>query len=197
MRGSYQYFQRGVRAPVEERWERDATHVRSTRHVPDKDITIAVDARVSADVVTQADVRWDAPGLQRNARFVLGDQLRVSIDARPEISLDVPGHALLSPLMRVFLGPTLRQVSASSTAMVIVPDIRTPNDSATVLFPLLEMRSARRLGYEAIDLGDGPVQAARYEYLGAHYDADAAFWVGPDGLLMRYMWRDWRVDLAV
>ncbi len=210
-RGTYRYFVNGATVDVVEPWtitrRTDGTIVtRSQRLARAYGTTISVETTAEGEgaPISAFQVDWASTGAvpAATARYTLADgklwaSCQINQEPPAEIEISVDASAILAPLMRVHMGPTLRHVAALGSATVIVPDIRNHADALQLLRPLLETRSARLLSHESIHLHGVEVAATRYRYLAGQYDDSAVFWVNDRGHMCRYVWRDWRVDLDI
>ena len=107
--------------------------------------------------------------------------------ATEEIAL--PENTVVSPLMRVFLGPVIRQVLARGNGQpvpVLVPSLEQMLDPATLLRPLFDYRQAALLGNEDIEVDARLLPTQRFQYLSNHYDAQSQFWLDETNMLLRY-----------
>lgn len=207
-RGKYVYRADGARADVDERWlrlrsaEGDLITL-SERASGSHRFCVRVRARERGGRVVEVGVRWrsDAPGAapRCDARYVIGPAAVIAVrrlagegEERTEVRAEA---AIASPLMRVFMGATIRAVAERGAAPVFVPWLTDPSDAARLLVPHIERRRARRIAEERVETENGVVAATRFEYIGEQYDESARFWVGADGLLARYEWREWDVRL--
>ena len=101
-------------------------------------------------------------------------------------------NAVVSPLMRVFLGATIQQVAArgqGDAVPVLVPALENLQDTERLLRPTFDQRRAVRQG-------DGC-----WQYLGERYDEQSQFWLDASGLLIRYRFQQsadtvWQVELT-
>jgi hypothetical protein len=108
--------------------------------------------------------------------------------------LALPAGVVVSPLMRVFLGPVIVTVAArgrGAEVPVLTPSLEDPEDESRVLFGVIDMRRAERLGDEVQVIAGREVATHVYRYLGKPYDDAASFWLmnGNDDLLVRYEMR--------
>ena len=104
--------------------------------------------------------------------------------------LDLPENTVVSPLMRVFLGPVIRAVLARGAGQpvpVLVPSLEQMLDPETLLRPLFDYRQAALLGTEDIEVDGRVLPARRLQYLSKHYDANSQFWLDETDLLLRYL----------
>jgi hypothetical protein len=104
-------------------------------------------------------------------------------------TLDLPENTVVSPLMRVFLGPVIRQVLARGNGQavpVLVPSLEQMPDPDTLLRPLFDARQAAFPGTEDIELDGRRLPARRFQYLSNHYDAQSQFWLDDEDVLLRY-----------
>jgi hypothetical protein len=107
----------------------------------------------------------------------------------PSEELSLPANTVVSPLMRVFLGPVIRQVLAHGNGQpvpVLVPSLEQMLDPETLLRPLFDFRQAALLGTEDIEVDGRWLPARRFQYLSNHYDAESQFWLDETDLLLRY-----------
>lgn len=206
-RGEYVYRANGARVDVAERWLRfespsgDVVTLSARESVSHRS-RIRVRAREHDGRIVEVGVRWRsaAPGAVPacDAEYAIGPHEISAIrrlgggEERAEARVEA---AVAAPLMRVFMGRTICDVAERGGAPVLVPWLLEPNDAGRLLAPHIEHRRARRLAEERVEIEDGAETAVRYEYVGDRYDADARFWVGADGLLVRYAWREWDVRL--
>jgi hypothetical protein len=103
---------------------------------------------------------------------------------------ELPENTVVSPLMRVFLGPAIRRIAANRTATpVLVPFLEDPKDAEKLLLPTFDQRRATCLGPEQITFGGHSHAAHRYQYLGKQYDDQSTFWLDENGLLLRYLFK--------
>ncbi len=119
---------------------------------------------------------------------------RRTLDGSQWERLDLAGDrdaALMLPLMRNFLGPTIREVCArrSGRADVIVPELNDPW-APTVFTPTVTPRSARLISDEALSiaLAERTWSCEAYQFLGGPYDSNSTFWICEDSQrLIRYI----------
>jgi hypothetical protein len=113
----------------------------------------------------------------------------VNSQVMPSEELSLPENTVVSPLMRVFLGPVIRQVLAHGKGQpvpVLVPSLEQMLDPETLLRPLFDARQAAMLGAENVEVDGRLLPARRYQYLSKHYDAESQFWLDENDLLLRY-----------
>jgi hypothetical protein len=201
-RGSYSYSLNGAPAAITETWciETLANERRITvseRHAPQYGSRLRVEALESEGRITRFEVAWansgqgavpDAratyiahPEAVEVSRFVEG---RATAETYP-----VNGPLVISPLLRIFMGPVIRQVAALGQGRpvnVLAPWILDPADRDRLLTPKFEPRSARRLGADTVPLGASRRPADKYTYVGETYDDTAEFWLDDSGLLLGY-----------
>jgi len=83
------------------------------------------------------------------------------------------------PLMRVFTGDLIQQViGVGGTANIIIPDIRTPADSAALYKPLASYREVKA----------DPDRPNVFHYLGGHYKTAVPVTLNKQGLMSHYAW---------
>ncbi|MDW8325272.1 MAG: hypothetical protein RMK99_01795 [Anaerolineales bacterium] len=202
--GSYTYLLNGSEAGVSETWaafpQPDGSRViRAVRSAPAFGTFIEVDAVESAGRITEFEVRWrntnEGAVAQASARYRLSpSQISVERSINDGLLLRsriaAPPQLVVSPLLRIFQGPAIRRVAElgrGERVPVLVPWILDPKDGARLLTPLLDYRSAWRVGSASIELGGRQVTAQCYSYIGGHYDDSAEFYLGEDDLLLRYV----------
>lgn len=108
--------------------------------------------------------------------------------------------AILSPLLRVFQGPTIAEVLHSGGASLVIVPALDPTNSETLLEPRLQYRTAnvtgsepiteqssssRKVGADASTFADG--QLRKCSYVGGNYDDSAEFWLDIRDRLVRYV----------
>jgi hypothetical protein len=188
------------------------------------------DARAAFGVTILLEVESQAPFAPESVRrFVVwqyNEQNIATQDARAEYVFDaqsvtvaraINGHALaeeritlpsgtvISPLMRVFLGPVILRVwrqGGGQPVPVLTPSLEKTLDPQTLLRPSLDQRQARFLGEEELSLTDRVCRARRFQYLSRHYDASSQFWLDERGVLLRYLFpqsptQRWDTQLTV
>jgi hypothetical protein len=104
-------------------------------------------------------------------------------------TIALPDNTVVSPLMRVFLGPVILQVwqrGGGQPVPVLVPSLEQILNPAMLLRPLFDARQAALLGTEEIELAGQSIVARRFQYLSNHYDTDSQFWLDEHGVLLRY-----------
>lgn len=102
----------------------------------------------------------------------------------------LPEKVVVSPLMRIFLGPVIRQVwrqGSGQPVPVLVPSLEKTLDPETLLRPLFDQRRATLLDEEELSLDGHLWRARRFQYLSRHYDASSQFWLDERGVLLRYL----------
>jgi|GEM_PF-7119643 hypothetical protein len=191
MRGRYQYFNGGQPAPVEETFSDDGSgSLLAVRSASPYHIQVSAAAHTCDLVFHSPEGRvslhtvCDAHGLEVTRRHI-------NAEKRWQLS----ASAVFFPLMRVFTGRVIRQIAAQGgQAQVIVPDIRRPQDTETLLVPMSEARRVQWLGDERIAAWpDTPCDV--FSYVGGAYDASARFYLAGD-LLVRYTFDDWEAVLV-
>ena len=210
--GAYRYRLNGEPAAVEETWRREPIgqgcwRVTSRRRAAD--VAIDVEAQEAHGVVTAFTAEWRH---EDGGSLAVDYQLQGSVlsvvrreSARAPLHTEMtPGAAplLLFPLMRIFVGPVIDGLlRAGGTGIVILPEIAVPPDSAKFFEPRCSDRRAAVVAEEFLEDEAGAARLCRRcRYLGDQYDEAASFWLGADGLLERYQWRQqgqgaWQVDL--
>ena len=113
----------------------------------------------------------------------------VNGQALPREELSLPENAVVSPLMRVFLGPVIRQVcelGKGQPVPVLIPSLENMLDPDTLLRPQFDYRQAALLGNEDLEIDGRVWPARRFQYLSNHYDAQSQFWLDEADVLLRY-----------
>jgi hypothetical protein len=205
--GSYRYTLNGKATEVEEHFEVTRTDrgwtLQSTRTAPGS-TRLHAEAEGTDDRDSTCTLSFRSDTIEEtNAVYELvGGQLAVSMNrqARRGIEADVVGVAVLSPLLRVFQGPTVAEtIRAGGRRPVLIPRL-DPGEPASLLTPLVEIRTAERLGVEAVGDGDDETLWRRCRYLGGNYDDRADFWLDERDRLVRYRFPQsedqlWEVEL--
>ena len=177
MQGGYRYWRNGEAMPMDESFVIDGASVRGVRDQPGG-ARIEVDATLNEfGLVDSFTLTWMHRGDGHVAERIVTYTHRehgvdVGIDGAAE-HIEVAPDALMFPLLRVFQGPLIVAVAAAGVVgrTVVIPDLHALTDSARLLRPTVEVRSARRLAEPAA--GDD----ALYTYEGRVYDAAARFWI--------------------
>ncbi len=92
------------------------------------------------------------------------------------------------PLLRVFEGPAIATIAARGRGQplrVLSADVSQPDDSERLLAPVVEDRHARLLEDAAIEIGDRPYAARRFEY-GTETASGSGYWLSESNRLLRY-----------
>lgn len=208
-RGLYTYYLNEQPAGVTEAW--------SVHRLPDGSYCARVerDARAAFGVTILLEAESQTPFAPESIRrFVVRQRNEQNIatrDVRAEYVFDakivtvaraINGRALdeekialssdtvVSPLMRVFLGPVILQVwrrGGGQPVPVLTPSLEKMLDPETLLRPLFDQRQATFLGEEELSLTDRVCRARRFQYLSHHYDASSQFWLDEHGVLLRYL----------
>ena len=93
------------------------------------------------------------------------------------------------PLLRFFEGPAIATIAARGRGqplLVLFPDLSQPDDSDRLLAPVVEDRHARLLEEGAIEIGDRPYAARRFEY-GTESNPETGYWLSESNRLLRYV----------
>jgi hypothetical protein len=187
--------------------------VRASRTAPTFGSAIEVDAVERDGGITKFDVRWrnssNEAVPQAAARYQLSDShvsVERSINGGPVLKsqLPTPPGLIVSPLLRIFQGPVIRRVAETGRGErvpVLVPWILDPKDDKRLLTPLIDHRSASRVGPVSIEVNGQRIEAQRYSYIGGHYDDSAEFYLDENAVLLRYVFREnedkvWDVQLS-
>lgn len=203
--GSYAYFRNGEPAGVNETWAiygllDGAQFTRSARHAPSFGSTITVEAWANADGITRFTVEWEntTPQAVPHASAVYTITTAEITVARTvngvtqaPIQLPTPANLVISPLLRCFQGPAIKQVAElghGERVPVLVPWIHNPINAELLLTPQLDLRSARKLNSEnGLDC---------FEYVGGNYDDAARFWLNADDQMVKYTFGEWLVEAS-
>ncbi|GAB1422409.1 hypothetical protein MASR2M15_26400 [Anaerolineales bacterium] len=209
--GIYHYFLGGQDTGIRESWasyqlsdgseiirvERDAAAYRSR---------IALDIYQHDDQISKIEIQWQNqnPGLVQSAQAFYhfhADSLTISrvCDDHPyKETYQLPPGMLVSPLMRVTMGPLILKLVEMDTASVLIPDIRDAQNPGTLLSAHVEERQAKYLEADPIQIADQHYDTHRYQYTGDLYTEAAKFWVDPSTkILMRYAYPQTDTDLWV
>jgi len=95
---------------------------------------------------------------------------------------------VVSPLLRLFEGPAIATIAARGRGqplLVLFPDQGQPDDSERLLAPVVEDRHARLVEEAAIEIGDRPYAARRFEY-GTEANAQSGYWLSESNRLLRH-----------
>ena len=170
--------------------------VTSARRAPG--IEIAVDAVFGDGLVRSCVITWQSDVVSVEADYVWrGNMLECrriqdgcAADEQ-QLACDQGASLLLFPLMRIFTGPLIsRLLDNGGTGQVVVPDIRQPDDSHSLLLPLVSRRDANILESDAaLDIDGGKLPCRLCEYTGGQYGSGSRFWVAEDETLLRYQWQ--------
>jgi hypothetical protein len=210
--GVYLYYRDEQLLDISEAWTLHRTAqgclvTRVERNAPAFGALVLVEARQPeyASEIEQIEVHWwnNAPGAVHVAaasyRLQDGviDCLRWvgSSEIMRESAL-TPPTLVVSPLMRIFLGPVLRKVAEMGEATVFVPWLHDPMDADKLLAIDLERRTARALERTMIEVEGVEHATTCYSYHSRDAEDDARFWVNDAGVLVRYVWNEWDIRLA-
>lgn len=170
----------------------------SERTAPEFGSVISVESRSHAEEITEFRVRWQhthpAAIQQATAHYVI-TSTKVWVEreiegARDEAEYEVKTPFVVSPLMRIYMGKTIKEVErlgAGSGVTVLVPWILNHHDRVRLLTPIFDRRSVNYVGAE------GDLQ--KYQYRSGQYDDNAEFWLDTQNVLVRYCWNEWDVQL--
>lgn len=201
--GSYTYLRNGEPAGVSETWAvyggpNGTVYTQAERQAPDYGSTITVGAWAEAGKISQFMVEWkntspEAVALAQAHYTITERHIEVerSINNSPFYSrqLPTPPNLVVSPLLRCFQGPAIKQVAElghGERVPVLVPWIHDPRNTELLLSPQLDSRSAKLLNTENdLDI---------YAYVGGNYDDAARFWLNADGQMVKYELGEWRVE---
>jgi len=202
--GTYRYLLNGEVTPVTEEFEvptDPAEAIRSVRRAPGGvELSVVAEPNGADDADVLVTFHSDSVS-EVTARYVLADgrltvHLHDSTGATSTKEMEA-ADGVLSPLLRVFQGPTIAHaIRLGGQCVVALPDITDPEDPARLLQPVMEMRRADRLGVET---GTGTV-LRHCSYVGGNYDDDAGFWLDERDRLVRYRFPQgpeqlWEVEL--
>ena len=199
--GAYRYLLNGDVTAVSETWAREdlpagRQRVTSRRSAPG--VEIAVDAVLGEGLVAFCVITWQSGNTSVEADYEWRDNelycRRTQGDAssvEQRIDRDQEGPLLLFPLMRIFVGPVIaRLLDNGGTGDVLVPDIRQPDDPASLLTPRVSQRMASVLdGRTALDIDGVTVPCRLCEYTGEQYGTGSRFWLDGRETLLRYQWQ--------
>ena len=201
--GVYHYLLNGEAQAITEVWERRRLPsgewlVQSSRRVPGLDIR--VEARLTEGLVTGCELQWLAQGqdaligsytLNDNSLLVSrsdGAQALANENIEFDASTATP---LLSPLLRVFVGPVIsRLLETEGLGQVVVPFIGDASARERLLRPQVSERRARVLTEGVtLQLAGADFSCRLCEYQGDQYGPGTRFWLAEDQLLLRYQWQ--------
>jgi hypothetical protein len=202
-RGRYAYWLNGEPLDMAETWaiyaEADGgRRIWSERVAPAFGAHIEVEAWERAGRIAQVEVQWQNSNPKAvstaHAKYTI-DESTITVSrtihgAEQHEQLSAPPKLVVSPLMRIFQGPVIRQVAAvghSQPVPVFVPWIIDPTDAGRLLTAHIDYRSAQAVG-NPVGL-DGRA-AQPYHYRGGNYDDTAEFFIGEDDRLLRYTFRE-------
>ena len=119
------------------------------------------------------------------------------LDEQEQLQAKMP---LVSPLMRVYVGQTLRDIhQQGGEASVFMPWIHDPMQLEQLLKIQVSKRRVKALGQQWLE--EGNISCNCYSYLGDQYDESTVFWVDANNYLRRYCWQQneqqWQVDLIL
>lgn len=206
--GSYRYTLNGEPTEVEEHFEVAATkggwRLESTRTAPGS-TRLHAEASGTGDRDSTCTLTFSSDEIAETIALyeLAGGSLTVSMngEAPRAIEADVYGAAVLSPLLRVFQGPTVAEtIRAGGRRPVLIPRL-DPGDPASLLTPLVEIRTAEPLGAEAVGEGEEETLWRHCRYVGGNYDDQADFWLDERDRLVRYRFPQaedqlWEVELV-
>jgi hypothetical protein len=198
--GEYSYWQKGERQPIKETFFKFVsdgyTKINSHRNAPPYRIFVDVHGThlnaLSGGVTFMGEKAFVA-------HYACGEHLLFNrmVDKTTDepVTLALPEFYVFAPLMRIFIAPTIRALVANGgRGMVIVPNIKDPQDHTNLLKPIVEERSAEWLHNESISVKAGTFDTECFSYTGGNYDAQARFWL-VDDVLVRYTFQEWDVQL--
>ncbi|MCH9690975.1 MAG: hypothetical protein K0U59_02745 [Gammaproteobacteria bacterium] len=218
--GCYHYSCDGRTMPVQDTWQlgRDKKGRRlltSQRLVGELGFGITARAVLSAKLVTECLLHWRDETGEVSARYQLltpagkNAHLNNPVDAHwcgpngPQHRVLSEGARLLFPLMRIFMGPLLINLSQFKEGCeVVTPDIVDPSQRGKLLAPRVSHRQAQTVVGDATTLGaqDLGNEVSAFIYHGDEAERDAHCFVDKRGLLVGYDWpsstgRLWKVRL--
>jgi hypothetical protein len=182
--GRYEYRLGGELQPLTETFVIDGLRVASRRSAPDSGVDLAVEAVYLAagdPSPVAASLGLEMPGVRATAEYrVADDRIRLTRTVDGEVTVaELPGPALLLPLLRIYAGPVVRALADSDAGLAVcTPDIRPGTEPADLLAPLIDHRTA-----EPIDGRPGV-----FRFVGGSYEDGAEFTIGADGLLEGFTW---------
>ncbi|TKB46057.1 hypothetical protein [Thalassotalea mangrovi] len=209
--GQFDYHLNDTKASISEPWLQYTTSTHtgtlSARIIEDAELIIYSDCRQRQDNGhLQIIIDWQyCQHSQFLARYYIRDnKLHWQVN-RHHGQQPINDRQCFFPLMRVFMGSAVHALANGLCNELIVPDIRTLDDSDTVLRPYNSQRSASLIENEAIlELANQSLTVEVFQYQSDIYQANAPArcFIDNDGLLRRYTWqqspeRNWRVDNQV
>lgn len=201
-RGRYAYWLNAAPIDVSEGWaiyaEADGgRRIWSERESPAFGAQIEVEAWERAGRITQVEVHWQNSNAQAiaaaHAKYTFDENIiaveRIINGAEQHEHIPAPPLLVVSPLMRIFQGPVIKQVAAGQgqPVPVFVPWIIDPTDASQLLAAHIDYRSAQPIG-KVVEVNGRAAQP--YHYRGGNYDDTAEFFISEDDLLLRYTFRE-------
>ena len=175
--GTYRYRRDGVLLGVSDVFWVDGASVRAVREQTGG-VRMELDATIDGlGLVRRFDLVWTHPADGQIARrFVtyelLDGSLEVTVDGVGQM-LTVAPDTVLFPLLRVCQGAAILAVADAGPIgrTVIIPDLHHLSDPEKLLYPTVEIRTARWL---STDASSG---VSTYSYEGSVYDGSARFFI--------------------
>lgn len=207
--GTYVYLHNGKETDIQETWVKeissDSTRIVSRRDAPPYKSRIEVNYWSRAHEPTRIEIKWlngTAQNIpERQVEYsVSQNRLRVIYSASDEEikreEYTITEDMLISPLLRIFVGSTIRTIHAQNgQGTVIVPNITSPRDPELLLKPSFEQRRVHFLGNAMISVPSGTYHTECFGYVGSNHDQNARFWLYGD-TLVRYTFDQWDVQLG-
>ena len=175
--GTYRYRRDGVLLGVSDVFWVDGASVRAVREQTGG-VRMELDATIDGlGLVRRFDLGWTHPVDGQIARRLvtyelLDGSLEVTVDGVRQM-LTVSPDAVLFPLLRVCQGAVILAVAVAGPIgrTVIIPDLHHLADPEKLLYPTVEIRTARWL---STDASSG---VSTYSYEGSVYDGSARFFI--------------------
>ena len=208
--GEYVYFCNGEQQAITEPWtihkRGDAQIVRSRRLAADYGVAITAITLAEADGNTQAALVWQSSANNQDLRRevsidLASDLFSYQLDDGDIRLVETTAAYRLFPLMRIYMGEVLDHlVTLDGPGNLLIPNIKDPSDTATLLTPELTERRAVLVKSTSVDIDGRAVPAKLYDYTGDQYESGSCFYVDERGVLLKYTWRqsgdaDWDVTL--
>ncbi|KXI30435.1 hypothetical protein [Paraglaciecola hydrolytica] len=216
--GHYVYWLNGTAAKVVEPWckaqnSQGQVLVHCARFADDYGITILVKHHTSPAAKGNNDFSTHISWQQQAQSDICAQYVYNAEQQQFSSNLTCDGQQLINsqqrvdkflffPLMRVFSGDIIQELTLQGPLLTVVPDIQTPQLRTSLLHPTESIRSAKKFGDEQIFIAGKQYDTSRYAYLSERYQSEdeAVFWLNSQGLLLKYCWQQspaqhWQIEL--
>lgn len=214
--GCYRYYQNDQLLSISEPWARYTNDqgliiTRVERVAPEYGMKMAVQSLECEGLIKKFQVQYETQSSHQSsviladydiAEGVYSASRSVNGLASQHYRQQLEEAFFASPLMRVYVGPTLKWIeSQGGSALVLMPWIHDPGNEQRMLEPRLgERRVQLTEKAELVEMKGLRQHCDCYEYTGDQYQAGSRFWIDDQGLLQRYCWQQndgshWDVQL--